>query len=76
MRAVFDEFLDSKGLGRARTDKQRAEAIGMTYVTYRRFKDGTHHLDIEELVNIARFMGITPGDLIQRAQDRLALDSQ
>ena len=72
MRAVHDEFLDSRGLGHVRTDVQRARAVGMTPYSYRRFRTGTHHLDVEELTGIARFMGISPGELIDRAMKRVA----
>jgi len=77
MWAVFHEFLfTAKGLGVARTDVQRAEAVGMSYPTYRRFKRGTHHLDVDELTRIARFMQITPGELITNALKRVADESQ
>ena len=75
MRAVYHEFLESKGLGLVRTDVQRAEAVGMTYATYRRFMRGKHHLDVDELTQIARFMQITPGELITNALARVS-DSQ
>ena len=76
MRAVVDEFLREASVARVRTDVQRAERIGMSYPTYRRLIADKHHLDVDELAQIARFMQITPGELITRALARVAAKSQ
>ena len=72
MHAVVDEFLSAASVARLRTDKARAEALGMTYITYRRMVKDSHSIDIDELTRIARFMGISPGELIDRATQRVA----
>jgi len=72
MHAVVDEFLREASVARVRTDVQRAERIGMSYPTYRRLIADKHHLDVDELTRIARFMGISPGELIDRATKRVA----
>ena len=72
MHEVVTVFLRHDSIVRTRTDKERAEKIGMTYATYRRLVRDKHHLDIDELTRIARFMGISPGELIDRATKRVA----
>jgi len=76
MHAVVDEFLREASVARLRTDKARAEALGMTYITYRRMVKDSHSIDVDELARIARFMRITPGELITRALDRVAAKPQ
>ena len=76
MHAVVDEFLREASVARLRTDKARALALGMTYITYRRMVKDSHSIDVDELAQIARFMQITPGELITRALARVAAKSQ
>lgn len=72
--AKFGELLSELRQGRGMTQKELAKILYVSDGTISNYENGVHYPDVEKLIDLANFFGVTTDYLLGRCENNLSPD--